>query len=94
MPIAMNVMKDGKWGHVEADGKWSGMMSKAAWEDYDFIISDIFITYLRFPRKQCNAILFFSFLVHIWHKEWNVLVFEFDKSITYYKLLSFSILIH
>ena len=41
------LLQDGKWGHVEADGKWSGKISKVMTEDYDFIISDIFITYLR-----------------------------------------------
>ena len=46
VPLTVSV-QDGKWGHIEADGKYSGMIGKVALKDYDFIISDIFITYIR-----------------------------------------------
>ena len=46
VPLTASV-QDGKWGHIESDGSYSGMIGKVALKDYDFIISDIFITYMR-----------------------------------------------
>lgn len=38
---------DGKWGHIEADATWSGMVAQAAWGDVDFMICDMFLTFIR-----------------------------------------------
>ena len=38
---------DGKWGHIEADGTWSGLVADAATGSVDFVISDVFVIYLR-----------------------------------------------
>ena len=38
---------DGKWGHIEEDGTWSGVVADAADGSVDFVISDVFIIYLR-----------------------------------------------
>lgn len=38
---------DGKWGHIEADATWSGMVAQAAFGDVDFVICDMFLTYIR-----------------------------------------------
>ena len=59
--------QDGKWGHVEADGKWSGKIAKVMTEDYDFIISDIFITYKR--CKIFDASLAFDKVMAGFYKE-------------------------
>ena len=40
-------VKDGKWGHIENDTTWSGMVSQAAFGDVDFVICDMFLTYIR-----------------------------------------------
>ena len=43
-------MEDGKWGHIEAgeSGKeWNGMVAQASWGEVNFVICDMFLTFIR-----------------------------------------------
>ena len=49
---------DGKWGHIEADGSWSGLVRLAADGAVDFVISDVFIIYLRQQVFDGTTVMF------------------------------------
>ena len=43
-------VEDGKWGHIEAgdSGKeWNGMVAQASWGEVNFVICDMFLTFIR-----------------------------------------------
>ena len=43
---------DGLWGAIQGNSSWSGKVGGAATREFDFVISDIFIT---FGRTQVNS---------------------------------------
>ena len=59
---------DGKWGHIEADGSWSGLARLAADGDVDFVISDVFIIYLRQQVFDGTTVMFdkVMMMLRIW----------------------------